>query len=170
MKKTMLLCLLLCYAKTGMSSSLENFFRQTDKLLQTYVNNGRVDYRKMRSEPAGITQLYNDIGKISLEGKSREEIKAFYLNAYNIIVIHETMFYRKPWGLIGRRKFFKGIRHRVSGQDLTLEKLERKYLVLKFRDPNIYLFLGHSTLGKNQYQEFAIFPKTKDQESQYIRN
>ena len=170
MKKTMLLCLLLCYAKTGMSSPLEEFFKQTDELLQTYVNNGKVDYRRMRMESAEITRLYSDIGKISLEGKSRDEIKAFYLNAYNIIVIHETVFYRKPWGPIGRRKFFKGIKHRVSGQDLTLEKLERKYLVLKFRDPNIYLFLGHSTLGKNQYQEFAIFPKNPDQQLHYNRN
>ena len=170
MKKIILLCLLLCYAKTGISGTLEEFFKQADQLLQTYVNNGKVDYRRMKNEPTGIRELYKDIGKIDLKGRSRDEIKAFYLNAYNIIVIHETLYSKKRRKLFRTCKFFKEVRHKVSGQDLTLEKLERKYLVLKFRDPNIYLFLGHSTLGKSQYQEFAIFPKKMNQQLEYMQN
>lgn len=170
MKKIILLCLLLCCIKTGTCSTLEEFFKQADRLLQTYVNNGKVDYKRMRIEPTGIRQLYEDIGKISLKGRSREEIKAFYLNAYNIIVIHETLYSKKRRKLFRTCKFFKEVRHKVSGQHLTLEKLERKYLVLKFRDPNIYHFLGHSTLGKTQYQEFAVFPKQVNQQLEYIKN
>ena len=170
MKKTILLCLLIFSVKAGYGYSLDGFFKRTDKFLQTYVENGKVDYRELRKQPDAIRELYEDIGKMSLEGKSRKEIKAFYLNAYNLIVIHETLLNKKRKKLFRTCKFFKEIRHTVSGQQLTLEKLEQKYLVLKFRDPNVYLFLGHSTKGKNQYQEFAIFPKKINQQQEYIKN
>ena len=124
MKKAILLCLLLGYAKVSSGNSLEEFFKKADQLLQTYVDNGKVDYKKMRMEQTGIRELYKDIGKISLEGKSREEIKAFYLNAYNIIVIHETLFNKKRRKLFRNCKFFKEIRHTVSGEDLTLEGIQ----------------------------------------------
>ncbi len=159
MKRTILISLLVVCSSYCHGVSLEKFFLDTDRFLQTYVTNGEVDYKKIRRQAARIQQLYQDIGKISLENKSRDEIKAFYLNAYNIIVIHETLFNKKYKKLLKTGKFFKEVRHTINGQDLTLEKLERNYLLLKFRDPRIYFYLGHSTRGKSQFQEFAISPQ-----------
>ena len=113
-------------------------------ILSAFVKRGRVDYAGIRNDAAARARLngyVTALGAAKLAGKNRNTQLAFYLNAYNAIVI-KTVVDRWPVTSVMKVKgFFKRIKHRVAGQSVTLDQLENRVIRPRFKEPRIHFAL-----------------------------
>lgn len=96
---------------------------------------------KIKTHKTEIDELYNIIGKVSLVGTDRQSKKAFYINAYNLIVIYSIIQHypvKSPMDIEG---FFDKKDHPVAGEKLTLNKLEKDKLISTYKDARLHFVL-----------------------------
>lgn len=126
-----------------------------DELLDTYVRDGEVYYRALKSDRGRLDAFVNQIAGASVDRLSRDEKVAFWINAYNALVLRTVIDH---YPILGKSPLFppKSIRqvpgafdrtaHRVAGRTLTLDQLEQTVLP-EFNDPRIFLALGRAAEG-----------------------
>jgi len=117
------------------------FFDHADQLLQAYVEDGKVLYEILAQDKSLINELSREIGDLSLQGRSPNEEKAFYINAYNLLVIKEVTEHYPVSSPLDIQGIFEGKKHRVAGKMLTLNELEKEVLMKKFFDPRLHFVL-----------------------------
>jgi len=123
------------------AADLVSFTKSVDTFLKKYVSDGAVDYAKIKNNKSEINSLYNEAGSISLAGSSDNAKKAFYINAYNIVVIHsiaQRFPVKSPMDIEG---FFDKKTHLIAGENLTLNTLEKEKLLAVFHDPRFHFVL-----------------------------
>jgi hypothetical protein len=116
-----------------------------DRLLGKHVKRGRVDYagiKNDRSRSAELGRYVKALGAASLSGMSKRDKLAFYLNAYNALVIDAVV---RRWPRIDSvmkvKGFFDKITYRVAGRRVTLNQLENKIIRPTFKDARIHFAL-----------------------------
>lgn len=143
----------------------QDYYSQMDRFLDKYHNeNGLIDYVDIAKNDATLDSLYMQIERMNLSDRDEDWLKAFYINAYNTIVIKQVVvFYpiRKPFDVNG---FFDNIKNQVSGQEYTLDELEKKIIIPRFRDPRIHFALVCAAKGCPAIQRTAFRPETVDEE------
>jgi hypothetical protein len=134
-----------------------------DELLDLYVRDGEVYYRAMKSERARLDAFINQIGAATVDRQSRDEQVAFWINAYNALVLRTVIDH---YPIVGKSAAFpqKSIRqipgafertmHRVAGRTLTLDQIESTVLT-QFDDPRIFLALGRGAEGGGRLRSEA---------------
>ena len=137
-----------------------------DQLLDLYVRNGDVYYRALRSDRAKLDGYINLLGTASVAKASRQEQIAFWLNAYNALVLR-TVIDHYPIQARASQYPAKSIRqipgaferlpHRVAGRTLTLDQIEKDVLP-EFRDPRVYFALGRGAAGSGRLRSEAFLP------------
>jgi Protein of unknown function, DUF547 len=137
-----------------------------DQLLDLYVRNGDVYYRAIKSERAKLDSYVNRLATASVDTLSREEQIAFWLNAYNALVLRTVADH---YPIQGRSSEYpaKSIRqipgaferlpHRVAGRTLTLDQIEQTVLS-SFHDPRVYFALGRGAVGSGRLRSEAFTP------------
>lgn len=141
MKKWFALALIISISGASNAYDLAEFTKSADSFLKKYVNNGSVAYMKIKTHKTEIDELYNIIGKVSLVGTDRQSKKAFYINAYNLIVIYSIIQHypvKSPMDIEG---FFDKKDHPVAGEKLTLNKLEKDKLISTYKDARLHFVL-----------------------------
>ena len=135
-----------------------------DQLLDLYVRNGDVYYRAIKSERAKLDNYVNQLATVSVDKLSREEQMAFWLNAYNAVVLRTVADH---YPIQGRSTEYpaKSIRqipgaferlpHRVAGRTLTLDQIEQTVLS-GFHDPRVYFALGRGAVGGGRLRSEAF--------------
>ncbi|MFD2515298.1 DUF547 domain-containing protein [Pontibacter locisalis] len=119
----------------------EDFYNSVSGLLQKYVKNGQVDYRGLQREKPALDRLVQQIGQFKLSNAAASERKAFYINAYNILVLHQVLENYPIKSVMNVPGFFDKQKFRVAGEQLTLNELEKERLMLPFKDARIHLAL-----------------------------
>jgi uncharacterized protein DUF547 len=126
-----------------------------DLILDTNVRDGDVYYRALKSDRGKLDSYVASLTAAPVGAQSRETQIAFWINAYNALVL-QTVINHYP--IQGTSKDYpaKSIRqisgafdrltHRVAGRTLTLDQIEQTVLS-EFRDPRIYLALGRGAHG-----------------------
>jgi hypothetical protein len=113
-----------------------------DRVLRAHVEGGRVDYAGIkRSAMAELDAYLASVARARLDGLSKPDRLAFFLNAYNALVIREVA---RRYPLTSVKKvpgFFKGLRHKVAGKVLTLDELEHKTIRPEFKDARVHFAL-----------------------------
>lgn len=141
----------IAFGQTGTST----FFKESDAFFAKYVMDGRVDYKSLKSNMTSIDGLYAQVNKMNLTGVDENVKKAFYLNAYNIVVIyHVTKFYplKSPLDQSG---FFDQVKHKVAGELMTLNALEIKKIILPYKDARIHFTLACAAVSCPKLASFA---------------
>ena len=113
-----------------------------DDLLKRYCKAGRVDYDGIKAQASKQLDDYiKYIGGRGLPG-SRAAKLAFYINAYNALVI-KMVVDRSPGfkGVMTVPGFFKKQRNAVAGRKVTLDELENKLIRPTFKEPRIHFAL-----------------------------
>ncbi|WKN33581.1 DUF547 domain-containing protein [Porifericola rhodea] len=126
---------------TVAAQNLNAFTQETHSFFQTYVKNGLVDYQAVKNNMEEIASLYQNIGNMKLEGVQDNEKKAFYINAYNLIVIHQIAKnypVKSPMDIDG---FFDKQKHKTAHEMLTLNALEKQKLLQPYQDARIHFVL-----------------------------
>ncbi|RAL20422.1 DUF547 domain-containing protein [Lujinxingia litoralis] len=116
------------------------------ELLGRYVDGrGQVDYARWHASAADRQKLnayVAAIGDAEVRGKSREAQLAFYINAYNALVLQQVLELWPLESVMRSEGFFKERRHRVAGQEMTLDELEHTRVIrARFNEPRIHFVL-----------------------------
>ncbi len=156
--------LLVAYLFFLFPAKLDTFTQEANTLFEKNVDNGKVDYAAIKKNTAQVDQLYKQIGSMSLDGLSKAEKKAFYINAYNIVTIHqvaENYPIKSPQDVKG---FFDEKKHQVAGESLTLNALEKQKLLEPYGDPRVHFVLVCAAKSCPPLADFAYQADKLDQQ------
>jgi hypothetical protein len=126
-----------------------------DDLLDLYVRDGEVYYRALKSNRSKLDAFVGHIATVSTDGGSRDDRLAFWLNAYNAIVLRTVVDHYPieghapaypPKSIRQIPGAFERLTHRVAGRTVTLDQIEQTVLP-EFEDPRVYLALGRGARG-----------------------
>jgi Protein of unknown function, DUF547 len=135
-----------------------------DQILDANVRDGLVYYRALKSDRARLDAYVGSLASASVESAARDEQVAFWLNAYNAIVLltvvdHYPIAQRTsqypPRSIRQIPGAFERLPHRVAGRTVTLDQIEQTVLP-PFRDPRVYLALGRASLGGGRLRSEAF--------------
>jgi hypothetical protein len=145
---------------------VESARRKTfDQILDLNVRDGFVYYRALRAERAKLDGYVNLL-VASVDKLSREERLAFWLNAYNALVLKTVVdHYPIPTRTTDYPQHsirqipgaFERLTHRVGGRTLTLDQIEQTVLA-EFNDPRVYLAIGRGAAGSGRLRSEAFTP------------
>lgn len=119
------------------ASGASSLHQPFDEILKARVTDGQVDYPGIAAEPKFAVYLESlkntDAGSIA----TREEQLAFWINAYNALVIQGILAGRSPASFFGRIEFFKGAEYDVGGRRIDLYDLEHD-VIRPYGEPRIH--------------------------------
>ncbi|MBT33389.1 MAG: DUF547 domain-containing protein [Thalassobius sp.] len=141
---------------------LDAFFSEADMFLKKWVENGNINYGKLKENFHEIEVLNKQIAQADLSNASEDEKKAFYINAYNLLVIYQITKYYPIKSALDKSGFFDKFNHKVAGETTTLDRIEKKYLILKYHDPRIHFAIACAAVSCPQLASFAYKPNTLD--------
>ncbi|MEM0996647.1 MAG: DUF547 domain-containing protein [Bacteroidota bacterium] len=142
----------------GVLSAQSGFFGKTDAFLKKNVSNGGVDYASIKSSPAELNALVGMIASYPLSAKDKNTQKAFYLNAYNILVIKNVVNHypiAKPLDVPG---FFDAKKFKIAGMNLTLSDIENKKIRPTFKDARVHFALVCAARSCPPIAAYAFVP------------
>jgi hypothetical protein len=137
-----------------------------DQLLDLYVRNGDVYYRALKSDRGKLDGYINQIAAAPVEKLSREEQIAFWINAYNAVVLRTVIDHYPIQGRAAEYPqksirqvpgAFERLQHRIGGRSLTLDQIEHDMLP-PFHDPRVYFALGRGAVGSGRLRSEAYAP------------
>lgn len=140
------------------AATFNEFLPRADAFLKAYVKNGSVAYRIIHQNPAEIEALYKMLGEVSLAGTTESDKKAFYINAYNLVVIYWVTKHYPLKSPLDDSGFFDKIKHKVAGEDMTLNSLEIKKLLLPYKDGRLHFALACAAKSCPPLASFAYLP------------
>jgi hypothetical protein len=134
-------------------------------ILDTYVRDGLVYYRALRTERGRLDRYISslDVPSATYENWARERKMAFWVNAYNAFVL-KTVIDHYP--IRGRSAdypansirqipgAFERVKHRAAGRSLTLDEIE-KTILPEFNEPRLHLALGRGAIGSGRLRSEA---------------
>lgn len=142
--------------------TLTSFFGETNTFLQAHVDNGRVDYATIKKDPAALSALIKQVGTISLATASPVEKKAFYINAYNLLVIQQVVSLFPLKSPLDAPGFFDKRKQRVAGEEITLNELEKDRLLKTYADARIHFAVVCAAKSCPVLSESAYVPQRLD--------
>lgn len=130
------------------AQELSTFFGKTDTFFKTYVENGLVNYSAINKNPETLESILREAENISVPKSDASNYQAFWINAYNILVIDGIMSsypLKSPLDIPG---FFDKNTHNIGGKSLTLNDIENKMLRAEFpKEPRFHFVLVCAGLG-----------------------
>lgn len=161
-------CLVMATGAAQESPTDDERRKTFDLILDTYVRDGFVYYRALQADRSRLDGYVNYIGTVQPDKLSRDEQLAFWLNAYNAVVLRTVIDHypvqgaSKSYPAHSIRQIpgaFERLPHKVGGRTLTLDQLEQAVLP-QFRDPRVYLALGRGAVGSGRLRSEAYAPST----------
>lgn len=89
-----------------------------------------VDYKGMAESPlwAKFKQMAVQLQRVNLDNVSDDQKLAFYINIYNVLVIHGTVEKGVPASMLQRYRFFAHTSYNIGGHELSLNDIENGIL------------------------------------------
>jgi hypothetical protein len=114
-----------------------------NEILQGHVREGKVDYESLRQDSRDELQNYVDsLSDVDPEQMTRSDQIAFWLDAYNSLVVHQIVEEDvAPDSARARSRFFRGRRYDVAGKSMTLDDIEHQALRPLAKDPRVHFVL-----------------------------
>jgi len=114
-----------------------------DSVLDEYVENGRVEYRRLvNNQPTLNTYLrkVSDFSPAYLYALPKRESVAFYINVYNALVLKAVVEEYPVSSIKKVHKIWKKKKFPIAGKGVTLDEIEET-LRFNFKDPRIHFAL-----------------------------
>lgn len=160
-------------------SLIPGLHRQLDELLDLYVRDGFVYYSALKSDRGKIDQYVRALDSPAAAAQAngtREEKIAFWINAYNALVL-QTVVNNFP--IRGRAKeypatsirqipgAFERQTFRVAGRSVTLDSIEKEMLA-PLGDARAFLALGRGAVGGGRLRSEAFDPRRLDAQLEQV--
>lgn len=149
-KTALLFMIIVAYRVTRLGQEdCAQFIENADIFFQKYTKDGKVTYQLVRENFQEMKLLYQQVGDVRLDNKlNDDEKKAFYVNAYTIVVIYQlAKQYPRDSSFEIAGSFFNQVKHTVAGEEMTLNELEMRKLSRPFNDPRIRFVLAKAGRG-----------------------
>jgi len=117
-----------------------------------------VDYKAI--DHTELNALADEIASYPLEGSSKDEALAFYINAYNILTVKNVLDNNIPASPLDVSGFFDGIEHNIAGKSMTLNNLENDVIRPQYGDARIHFALVCGAVGCPPLTKDAFRPAT----------
>jgi hypothetical protein len=135
------------------------FFKRANAFFDEYVLDGQVDYKKIIRDKSSLEELVGLISNYDIQSKADNVRKAFYINAYNILIINNVIKnFPVPYP-IEEVGFFSKVKHKVANDSLTLNEIETLKLIQDFKDVRILFAISAGTKGSLPVADYAYKPK-----------
>lgn len=135
-------------ADTGAPLSAASITAQTTAFLQKFVNKeGKVNYEALQRNPEMLDELLSNIADFDVTKAEMADQYAFYLNAYNALVIGEIVKNYPLTSVQDMPGFFNRVRMRIGRQMLTLDQIETDKLRKIYDDPRLHFALVCGTIS-----------------------
>lgn len=138
------------------ASPLASYFQATNQFLNQYVSGGLIAYSKIKKNT--IAPLIEQIATADLSQSNSTEKQAFYINSYNLLVIKSLIDNGTPSSPLDVLGFFDAKKHKVAGQSITLDQLEKGKLFGLKKDPRFHFVAVCGAKGCPQIEPFAYSP------------
>jgi hypothetical protein len=153
-------------------------------VLSNYVrDDGRVDYGGIKANPGPLKQFVAQLASVSPDSHprlfpSREAKLAYWINAYNALVLHA--FSReypekknRLKGTWGKAQFFYRMKHDVGGHRRSLDDIESNS-IRQFGDPRIHFAIVCASascpwLSREPYTAANLETKLEAESQRYFR-
>ena len=149
----------------GPAPGSDPLHRPLDQILDVNVRDGFVYYRALQSSRGALDRYVAslNVAPATYDGWSREARMAFWVNAYNAIVlqtivgrypIRGTSSAYPPSSIRQIPGAFDQTTHRIAGRTVTLDEIEKKILA-EFQEPRLALALGRGAVGSGRLKSEA---------------
>ena len=146
---------------TSLATQAQSVFDNADSFFAKNVKNGKVNYAGIKKQPQELNTLVKQIAEHDLSNKrvTDDYIKAFYINAYNVLVIKQVVDRYPIEGPMKVKGFFDGIKHTVMGEEMTMNQLEKGLLYTRYPDPRLHFVLVCAAKGCPPLADCAYQPE-----------
>ena len=168
MKRIFIQTLFLFLTVTSISAQdLDEFFNSTDSFFKTNVMDGKVKYADIKNNPKTLNAILESAKGISVSETDAATYQAFWINAYNLLVIDgivKNYPLKSPLDVAG---FFDKKKHEIGGKSVTLNGIENDLLRAKFpTEARFHFVLVCAGLGCPPIINTAYTPKTLESQLQ----
>lgn len=134
-----------------------------NQVLQEHVHKGRIDYAKLKAKPDKFEKYLDQLATAKPSKMSDDAQKAFWINAYNALVI-KGVIDRYPIKSVKKVKLFNGffsrLKFHVAGESYSLDHIEHDIIRKKFVDPRIHFALVCASICCPPIENIAFLPET----------
>lgn len=142
-------------------TSTEAWIDRFDGFLKKHVRDGRVDYEKVKDSPT-LTGLQEALRDIKVDDTFDNKNKAFYINAYNLLVIYAVAQEYPVNSVQEVSSFFDRKNYTIAGQKYSLNGLEKDFIFKKFPDPRLHFVLVCGAIDCPPITNFAYRAEALD--------
>ena len=163
MKNTLFISALILFISihvTAQSVGLP-FIEKADSFFKEYVVDGKVKYDALIDSEA-LKSLVSDIATADLDGVSDNMVQAFYINAYNILVIDKVVKNYPIGSVQNIGGFFDKKKSTLAGEKISLNTIEKDLLLKQYDDPRFHFALVCGAVGCPPITNFAYHPDRLD--------
>jgi hypothetical protein len=158
------------------SPDLEALHVPFDRILDEHVRDGLVYYKALQADRGQLNRYIASLNAPSVMSGyakwSDDQKKAFWLNAYNALVMQTVINHypirgtAKSYPANSIRQIpgaFEKAPHTIAGRQVTLDHIETTVLA-EFDDPRVYLALGRGAVGSGRLRSEAFSTKAIDKQ------
>lgn len=160
MNRLLFIFLFLLGGNCTKAQDLPLFFDTAQAFLHKYVKGGSVDYSSIQKNQQQLDNLLNMIAKVEVKNVKENEKKAFWINAYNILVIKgvtDNYPLESPKGVKG---FYNQIKYTAAKEQMTLDELKHNKLQKVYEeDAYLHFVLVGGTKSLPLLANFAYTPE-----------
>lgn len=167
MKKNLFFSLLYLVAIANIFANVEanTFFTKADAFFKKHVSaNGLVNYTSIKLNSTELNDLVNRIGTMKLPEKKGNTHKAFYINAYNILVIQGIVNNLPTKSPLDIQGFFDKKKYKIAGEYMPLNDIENKKIREIYNDARIHFVLVCAAKGCPKLIPNVYKPNTLDKQ------
>ena len=141
----------------------QQFFQNTDTFLKAHVSNGLIKYDAVKND-ARLNELIQTVETANVSGASDATKKAFYINAYNLLVINEAVKAYPIKSVQEITGFFDRKKVTIAGETFTLTSFEKERLLKPYQDARLHFVLVCGALDCPPITDFAYTPEKLDEQ------
>lgn len=157
-----------------MTSARADWQEDYNGLLEKYVKSDGVKYKALKANRKDVAKLHAVTDEIASEtpSGSRGAKLAFYLNAYNAWILRAVIDNYPMKSILDVKKdFFKTYPIKVSGENMSFDKLENEIIRKKYKEPRIHFAVNcasascpplHNAIFKAETLDADLTKLTKD--------
>lgn len=167
--KRNIFCAVIAFFAFGFSiaqaqDSHKAFFGKADAFFKAHVKDGLVGYKAIKSDPSALNGLVKQVAGFPAKAATPQVRKAFYINAYNLLVIKSIVDRYPTKSPMDINGFFDGQKHLVGGDKLTLNQLEKEKLLKPTKDARLHFVLVCAAISCPRIANFAYLPDQLDKQ------
>lgn len=145
---------LLLITSSAQAQDMDVFFEESNSFFSTYAPYNNVQYKVLHQDTEELDILVKMIASANLSTLDSEGQKAFFINAYNLLVINtvvENYPIASPNEIV---TFWDETEQEVAGEKYSLETL-KAYILTTFQDPLLHFVLVDGSVSSAQIVNFS---------------